>query len=95
LAATAVIACFVIAILPFLLPLPAIKAHYMKTRISILIISTLLLCCCGAHSGCKDSKDALYDSGISQQLAQHRKNNIKELEYNLFFSIPEKKRFSG
>ena len=58
-----------------------------------MIISTLLLCCCGAHNGCKDSKDALYDSGISQQLAQHRKNNIKELEYELFFSIPEKKDY--
>ena len=40
------------------------------------------------HNG---SKDALYDSGVSRQLAQHRKNNIKELEYGLFFSIPEKK----
>ena len=63
----------------------------MKTRISILIISTLLLCCCGAHNSSKDCKDALYKSGVSQQLAQHRKGNIKDLEYNLFFSIPEKK----
>ena len=65
----------------------------MKTRISILIISTLLLCCCGAHNSSKDCKDALYKSGVSQQLAQHRKNNIKELEYDLFFSIPEKKDY--
>ena len=87
-AAPAVNACFVTAILLFLLPLPATKAHYMKTRIGILIIGTLLLCCCSAHNG---SKDALYDSGVSQQLAQQRKSNIKELEYDLFFSIPEKK----
>ena len=63
----------------------------MKTRIGILIISTLLLCCCGAHNSSKDCKDALYESGVSQQLAQHRKGNIKDLEYDLFFSIPEKK----
>ena len=60
----------------------------MKTRISILIISILLMCGCTMHNG---GKDALYDSGVSQQLAQHRKENIKELEYDLFFSIPEKK----
>ena len=40
------------------------------------------------HNG---GKDSLYDSGVSQQLAQQRKDNIKELEYGLFFSIPEKK----
>ena len=61
----------------------------MKTRIGILIISTLLLCCCGAHNSSKDCKDALYESGVSQQLAQHRTGNIKDLEYDLFFSIPE------
>ena len=60
----------------------------MKTKISILIISILLMCGCTMHNG---GKDALYDSGVSQQLAQHRKENIKELEYDLFFSIPEKK----
>ena len=63
----------------------------MKTRIGILIISTMLLCCCGAHNSSKDCKDALYENGVSQQLAQQRKDNIKELEYGLFFSIPEKK----
>ena len=60
----------------------------MKTRISILFIGILLLCGCVAHNG---GKDSLYDSGVSQQLAQQRKDNIKELEYGLFFSIPEKK----
>ena len=63
----------------------------MKTRIGILIISTMLLCCCGAHNSSKDCKDALYENGVSQQLAQQRKDNIKELEYGLFFSIPENK----
>ena len=58
------------------------------TRISILFISILFLCCCATNNS---SKEALYDSGVSQQLAQQRKNNIKELEYDLFFSIPEKK----
>ena len=60
----------------------------MKTIISVLIINILLLCSCATQNNCKDT---LYDSGVSQQLAQHRKNNIKELEYDLFFSIPEKK----
>ena len=60
------------------------------TRISVLIINILLLCCCTAHN---DSKDALYDGGVSQQLAQQRKNSIKEPEYDLFFSIPEKKDY--
>ena len=63
----------------------------MKTRIGILIISTLLLCCCSAQNSSKDCKDALYESGVSQQLAQHRKSNIKDWEDDLFFSIPEKK----
>lgn len=62
----------------------------MKTRISVLIINILLLCCCTGHN---DSKDALYDGGVSQQLAQQRKNSIKEPEYDLFFSIPEKKDY--
>ena len=60
----------------------------MKTIISVLIINILLLCSCATQN---NYKDTLYDSGVSQQLAQHRKNNIKELEYDLFFSIPEKK----
>ena len=60
----------------------------MKTRISILFIGILFICGCAAHNG---GKDSLYDSGVSQQLAQQRKDNIKELEYGLFFSIPEKK----
>ena len=60
----------------------------MKTRIGILVINILLMCSCTMHNG---NKDALYDSGVSQLLAQHRKDNIKDLEYGLFFSIPEKK----
>ncbi|MBQ2126467.1 MAG: aminopeptidase [Bacteroidaceae bacterium] len=59
------------------------------TRISVLIINILLLCCTGHN----DSKEALYDCGISLQLAQQRKNSIKEPEYDLFFSIPEKKDY--
>lgn len=68
--------------------MPALKAYDMKTRISTLILSTLLLCCCATP---KSSSETLYDSGVPQQLAQHRKSSIKELEYTLFFEIPEKK----
>ena len=60
----------------------------MKTRIGKLIIGILLICGCAMHNS---GKDSLYDSGVSQQLAQQRKDNIKELEYGLFFSIPENK----
>ena len=34
---------------------------------------------------------ALYDSGVSLQLAQQRKESIKELAYSLYFSIPKEK----
>ena len=60
----------------------------MKTRIGKLIIGILLICGCAMHNS---GKDSLYDSGVSKQLAQQRKDNIKELEYGLFFSIPENK----
>lgn len=57
-------------------------------RLYTLVLAVLLLAGCTAI----DKKgDALYDAGISLQLAQLRKGTIKNLEYSLFFSIPEEK----
>ncbi|MBQ8336550.1 MAG: aminopeptidase [Bacteroidaceae bacterium] len=33
----------------------------------------------------------LYEAGVSQQLAQHRKGSIDSIEYNISFTIPDKK----
>lgn len=60
----------------------------MKRHISTLILAAALLIGCSKGT---ESHTVLYESGISLQLAQHRKECIKELEYELFFSIPKEK----
>ena len=55
----------------------------MRTKIIIYALVVLLSACC------KTDNSRIYDSGISQQLASLRKENIKGLEYELQFSIPE------
>ena len=57
----------------------------MRTKIIIYSLVALLSACC------KTDNSRIYDSGISQQLASLRKENIKGLEYELQFSIPESK----
>ena len=57
----------------------------MRTKIIIYALVALLSACC------KTNNSRIYDSGISQQLASLRKENIKWLEYELQFSIPENK----
>ena len=57
----------------------------MRTKIIIYALVALLSACC------KTNNSRIYDSGISQQLASLRKENIKGLEYELQFSIPESK----
>ena len=57
----------------------------MRTKIIIYALVVLLSACC------KTDNSRIYDSGISQQLASLRKENIKGLEYELQFSIPESK----
>ena len=52
----------------------------------IYILAAIILC------NCKDNRSrALYDSGISQELAQQRKESIKNLEYSLKFNIPQER----
>lgn len=57
----------------------------MITKIIVSALVILLSACC------KTDNSRIYDSGISQQLASLRKENIKGLEYELQFSIPESK----
>ena len=60
----------------------------MKTYIGYLIVMcNLLLCSCQQTT----SNPRFYDEGVSQELATLRKQEIKELKYKLYFSIPEQK----
>ena len=59
----------------------------MRTLIMTLIAASLLLVSCQSH----EKQNKLYEEGISLELAQLRKQEIKNLKYNLSFSIPEKK----
>lgn len=59
----------------------------MKTKQIVYIFLILFLYNCTNN----DNNSHLYDSGVSQELAQHRKENIKDLEYNLQFHIPEQR----
>lgn len=43
----------------------------------------------GCHQATEN--DRWYDTGVSQELAALRKQEIKELKYNLYFAIPEQK----
>ena len=63
-------------------------SYIMKREIIALILATVLLAGC---TPCKETSTALYDSGVSLQLALQRKESIKELEYSLYFSIPKEK----
>ena len=58
------------------------------------IIQHLILAVCILTSGCQshEKQSSLYDEGISLELAQLRKKEIKDLKYSLSFSIPEQKQ---
>lgn len=60
----------------------------MKALKYIAIAATLLLSSCQTH----EKKNKLYEEGISLELAQLRKKEIKELKYGLSFSIPKQKQ---
>ena len=57
-------------------------------------IQYLILTICLLLSGCQTDKKShkLYEEGISLELAQLRKQEIKDLKYELSFSIPEQKQ---
>ena len=52
----------------------------------LYILAALLLGSC-----ISDNTSTLYDAGISQELALHRKENIHNLQYALHFNIPQQK----
>ena len=60
----------------------------MKALKYIAIAATLLLSSCQST----EKSNKLYEEGISLELAQLRKQEIKELKYGLSFSIPEQKQ---
>ena len=60
----------------------------MKKFAMAIIMATILLHSCS--NGTKISSECL-DSGVSKELASFRKAHIKDMVYNLFFSIPSEK----
>ncbi len=61
----------------------------MKKYISgiVLLMTSIIFGGCGRETG----DGYLCDAGVSQELAQLRKREIKDLKYNLSFAIPEEK----
>ena len=59
----------------------------MKIHYGIIIIMCCLLNACQPAS----QNPRIYDSGISQELAELRKQEINELKYDLRLSIPKQK----
>ena len=64
------------------------KRYIMK------ILQYLAIVACFFFGSCQNQKrsNKLYEEGISLELAQLRKQEIKNLKYNFSFSIPEKKQ---
>ena len=60
----------------------------MKTLKYMSLALCLLFSSCQTH----EKPNKLYEEGISMELAQLRKQEIKELRYGLSFSIPEQKQ---
>lgn len=52
--------------------------------VSFAVLVALLL-----QLGCAGGNSALYEAGVSQQLAEYRLQNVRDLRYNLFFYVPQ------
>ena len=64
-----------------------ISFQYFSKPFKLFIIFSLLLLCANMNA-----QDHSYlEEGVSLQLAQHRKQTIRDLTYNIRFSIPEDK----
>lgn len=61
--------------------------HYIRQTGGI--VAVCLLASCVAPSGTTDA--SLLQAGVSQELAEYRKENFGQIRYHLFFSIPEQK----
>lgn len=57
-----------------------------RLKVMALLMGLLLVGCQG-----RGYRDRIYDEGVSQELAQWRKETIKELRYGLSFDIPEQR----
>ena len=55
-------------------------------------IHYLIMAVCLLFGSCQEKPNKLYEEGISLELAQLRKEEIKDLKYNLRFSIPKQKQ---
>ena len=60
----------------------------MKVLKHIIMAVLMLLSSCQTN----EKSNKLYEEGISLELAQLRKQEIKDLKYGLSFSIPEQKQ---
>ena len=60
----------------------------MKTFLYLALAACLFFGSCQTQ----EKQNNLYEEGVSLELAQLRKQNIKDLKYRLFFSIPKKKQ---
>lgn len=61
----------------------------MKNIVKTIALASLCVACAAcAGQGCDL---AFYDVGVSHRLAEHRVQNIYDLRYSLFFSIPDEK----
>lgn len=61
--------------------------YTMKSYYFVLFFILSFLSSCNSVS----TKSLLYDPGVSEELAHLRKQEVKELKYELFFSIPKEK----
>ena len=61
---------------------------YYKNFLAVVILFLT------ASGNCNFTKAALLDTGVSQELAQYRKENFGQIRYHLFFSVPEKRQDS-
>lgn len=60
----------------------------MTAKALAFVFTLLVLCCCNIGTA---DKDTLYAPGVSAELAEVRKERIKNLEYSLQMCIPESK----
>ena len=62
----------------------------MKNKRHIPVLCILAASFCGCQEKAS-MNDAILEAGVSRELAQFRKQNLQDVEYKLFFRIPEKK----
>ncbi len=63
-------------------------------KLKIILIALIAI---AVIPGCKRDDDKLLEPGVSIELAKHRKQNISNIHYNLFFNLPsdENEKITG